>query len=176
MTEFLETEEQKLRAIGLIAEDRTPANLRKIAEEEKIPYSKLIKWRAELDKTKVDGSVEVAIQADQVLIHRIAEETKKELSELPEGTVVEGDIDAVVSGLTGLDILSTTTQSAALRLAKRVDHLALGCTDARELQSLVTSICALQVAFFNKQTTQVNVQNNTYTSDAVSKFKGLKKA
>lgn len=164
----------KLKVLGLISVDESPANLRDIASEYKLPYSKLIKWRKELKQSVEDGDMAILLDADQIMLHRVAEETKRELEEL--GGNVECDVDGVIVAVDNLGVLNDRMQTTALRLATQINSLSLTGIDARELQSLTQSLCAIQMAFFNKQTTQVNVQNNTYTSDEVSKFKGLKRS
>jgi len=166
-------EVMRLEVMGLITLDGSPASLRKIAEDRDLPYSKLIKWRKELQATGENGEAALLIKADQVMVHRIAEETKADLALLGEDGVAE--LDGVVEGVDGLLVLNTRMQRTAIKLANRIDGLSAGVVDVRDLNSLVSSLATLQMAFFNKQTTTVNVQNNTYTSDEVSKFKSLKR-
>lgn len=170
-----EEENNKLEVLGLIAADNSPASLRKIAEERGMPYSRLLKWRRELQSDGEDGKTALLIHADRVMLHRIAEETSADLAKLKPGVVVQGDVEGVIEAIDGLGILNERMQKTAIKLANRIDGLAAGVVDVKDLNSLVNSLSTLQMAFFNKQSTTVNVQNNTYTSEDVNKFKKLKR-
>ena len=169
----------KLKVLGRMQLDSSPANLRTISTELKLPYSKLIKWRKELKEATDAGDISSLVDADQLLIHRVAEDVKNDLKDLAptEGEFIEAAVDDVVDGIDSYKVLNTRLQTTALVLAQKIDNMADIAVTAKDVIVLVDALAKLQLAFFNKSVTNVNVlnQQNSYTADSVSTFKGLKR-
>lgn len=174
---MINEEEIRLRAFGFLQLDSSPSRLRELVEELRVPYSKLLRWRKELNVATKEGNVFSLINADQLMLHRVARETKLELEELApkEGELIEKEVDSVVNGVEGLQVLNTQLQTTAIKLAKKVDRLTASIEYGKDIVALVDSLTKLQIAFFSKTTNTINVQNNTYSDEGISKFATLEK-
>lgn len=170
-------EEIRLKAFGFLQVDSSPSRLRELVKELDVPYSTLLKWRKELNAATKEGNVFSLINADQLMLHRVAEESRLELKKLApeEGELIEAEVNDVINGVEGLQVLNKQLQTTAIKLARRVDSLTASTVYGKDIAILVDALTKLQIAFFNKTTNTINVQNNTYGDDSISKFKGLEK-
>jgi len=170
------SDETKLRILGRIQMDSSPASLREISEEFKVPYSRLIQYRKDLVQATEDGSISSLIDADKLVVHRVAEEVKQDLKDLApqEGELIVADVDKVTAGVDGYKVLSERLQTTALTLASKINSLADTAVDSKDILILVESLSKLQMAFFNKQVTNLNFLNPGGVSET-SSFEGLKR-
>jgi len=173
------SDEEKLRIMGKMQADSSPAALRTISEEMQVPYSRLIAYRKELRLAEENGDISLLVDADKLIVHRVAEEVRQDLKELAptEGELISAKVDEATDSVDGYLVLNERLQTTALTIASKINNLADTAVDSKELLILVESLTKLQVAFFNKQVTNVNVlnQSNSYASKEVSAFKGLQK-
>ena len=96
------------------------------------------------------------LDVDKLLIAQTAKSLGKDGKEL-------------IKGLDGLNILSDELQKTALNINMSVNRLVASAKSADDLGVFTSIICDLQVAFLNKNQTQVNVQNN-FTEDNKPKY------
>jgi len=173
------SDEEKLRILGKIQIDSSPGNLRTISEEMKVPYSRLLKYRKELEQATEDGTIANLVNADALIVHRVAEEVKHDLEELApqEGELIGAEVDKTVDGINGLEVLSTRLQTTALTLASKINNLADIAVDSKDILILVESLSKIQMAFFNKNIIDIKILNQSggMQSGSVSAFEGLKR-
>ena len=173
------SDEQKLKILGKIQIDSSPSNLRAISEEMKVPYSRLLKFRKELEQATEDGDISTLVNADALMVHRVAEEVKQDLEDLApqEGELISADVDKAVDGIEGLTVLSQRLQTTALALASKINNLAETAVDGKDILILVESLSKIQMAFFNKNITDIKILNQSggYQEGGVSAFQGLSK-
>ncbi len=171
------SQEVKLKALGLIAED---VDLKEIVEELDVAYGTLIRWKTELKEGIANGNLTSLLETDELLVARVAEELVEELVEMaPDQTkAIQGELVDIVKGVGGYQELSVELQEVASNLAKKINMLTLTATNNIQIESLVVSLAKLQEAFFNKNVTQVAVFNSQaqQSSTSVDKFKGLQKS
>ena len=172
------SDEQKLKILGKIQIDSSPSNLRAISEEMKVPYSRLLKFRKELEQATEDGDISTLVNADALMVHRVAEEVKQDLEDLApqEGELISADVDKAVDGIEGLTVLSQRLQTTALALASKINNLAETAIDGKDILILVESLSKIQMAFFNKNITDIKILNQSGGyQEGVSAFQGLSK-
>jgi len=173
------SDEDKLKILAKMQIDSSPAALRTISEEMKVPYTRLIKLRKELEQATEDGDISTLVNADAIVVHRVAEEVRQDLKDLApaEGELISADVDKVVDGIEGLTVLSTRLQTTALTLASKINNLADTAVDSKDILILVESLSKIQMAFFNKNITDIKIlnQNGGYQEGGVSAFQGLSK-
>lgn len=148
----------KLVAFGKF---KSGLSAREVADELDEPYSKILRWKNELKEAEEAGTINNLIDADDLLIRRIAEETKQELVGLgADGEILEGEIEKVIETIDKHKLLSDKLATTALTLLDRIGVLSsTGGLEAKEVNLLVDSVAKLQTAFFNKPTTNVAVLN-----------------
>ena len=166
--------EDKLKALGKM---EAGIALHEISADLGIPYPKLLKWRKELKEHKENGTIMDVVNADEVVVHAVAEQVKQDLIDLDPDSkdIIEADINEVVKSIDNLSVLSTRLQTSAMQLANQISQISVLCTDPKEMSFLAKALCDMQEAFFNKPVTNINVQTNNYSGEGVSKFKSLMK-
>jgi len=126
-----------------------------IAEELELSVNTVRRWKTEFTESKRAGTLaELMNMPDYV--DAIADLTKQ----LPSAEYAEGSANELVNGVTALNILQQEFQDTARYLNTRIKSLAMSSSHPGEIVDLINGLTALQNAFFNKNTTSVNVQNN----------------
>jgi len=130
-----------------------------ISAEMEISYNKVLRLKREYEEAKQNNTVAEFIDVDNVVLDQalanVEANTPAEL--LP---AVDGAIADIKKTKSATDKLSEEMLATASHLNTRIRFLALSIEHVSELEGLTSALCALQVAFFNSNTTQVNVQNN----------------
>jgi len=141
------------------------AEAKLIAEELEIPYSRVLKYRAELKDATLAGNINQLLQMDEAAVETMAAELVRDLPpELqPQAKAIT---DGVTNGVKGLDSLSGEFQRTAMHINNRIRTLSMSIEHVSELTDLTKALCELQNAFFNKQGVQVNIQNNNDGGDS----------
>lgn len=125
-----------------------------IAEELDVPYASVIRVRTQYKDAVAAGTVDKLLDLDKLMIEELAEKYPVD------------KVDSLVKSVNGLEVLNDELQSSAMQINTKVKSLIHSVDHASELAELTEIVCKLQNAFFNKNTTQVNVQNNTYGDSA----------
>ena len=135
-----------------------------IAEDLDVSYPTVIRLNRELKEAEVNGTVDKFVELDEVILTEALEEAAANVPSAiqDEAKAVVGDI---VKTKSAIDRFSDELIATAIALNMRIRSMSMSVDSAMELDTLVKSACNLQTAFFNKQTTQVNVQNN-YGNDS----------
>ncbi len=132
---------------------------KEIAEQFEVPYSKVIRIQAQYKEAVLNNTITEFLQSERLVLDRA---TELLASELPS---IQQEIDAAKASISKKmtimeqlnDDLATTAAIANTKLRVFI----AGAETAGELSTLVDSLCTLRNAFFNKNITQVNIQNNT---------------
>lgn len=140
----------KYKVISLLEAGQDP---RDVADDVGVGYSSVIRLKNQLRDAKTNGTVAALIDTDKLLIEQVGEQLQVETTN-------------VTKGLDGLEVLNTELQKTALALVQQTKSHLLSAEHASELQVFSGIICDLQNAFFNKNQTQINVQNNIGDSGA----------
>lgn len=130
-----------------------------IAKEHDVAYPTVLRWKREFEQAKLNGTVDELLNLDEVVLSEVIEAVEAQSPEvLREG--VNNATSELAKGLDGLERLQTEFQTTASYLNTRLRSLAMSTDHVSELSVCVEALCSLQSAFFNKNTTQVNIQNN----------------
>lgn len=129
--------------------------LKDIADELDISINTIRRWRTEyLEHKKLNTLNELMDMEDYVVA--IQQMTKL----LPVPKLAEAAADELINKMDGLSSLNAEFQETARYLNVRIKAFAMSASGSGELLDLINGLSVLQNAFFNKNTTQVNVQNN----------------
>lgn len=130
-----------------------------IAKLLEIPYTTVLRYSKELKEAQANGTLESLIDMDQVMLDSLVDQ-QRSLAPAGLANEVSSSLDAVKGAKTILEALADDMQITAKTLTTKIKSLANGAENASEIDTLASALCDLQNAFFNKNTTQVNVQNN----------------
>jgi hypothetical protein len=186
--------EKKLQFQGIlrlsVTVDRKP-DLDAIATELDVTVSCLRQWAHETAEMDQSEAILQLLELDMDILDDVtSHESEKAVTddteprvELIDGVITVTDpkakmvskakkdkIAAFKEGVTGLQLLNTELQGTAGTIVGKIADL-VEDTDltARDLQSLTTALTSIQQAFFNKPTT--NIQVNAVGSEGVSLLK-----
>ena len=134
-------------AIALLAQGTPPMQ---VAKELAISPSTVIRWNTEYVRAKDEGTLDKLLKVDELVLHEAAR-----IMDIP----VNAEAKAIAKS-SAAKLLEDTTIATATNVVTRINTMVAGVSGADELCQLVKALCDVQTAFFNKQTTQVNVQNN----------------
>lgn len=125
-----------------------------LADEYNISPSTVIRWRREFLSAKQAGTLAEVYNIDNLMLVAIGKEINA------PGAIIEEGVVKLAKKLTGLAALDEDMQNTATYLNQQIKNMAMGAAHASELVDLVNSLCSLRNAFFNKNVTNVNIQNN----------------
>ena len=143
------------------AELRLGKKARELSESYGIPYPTIRIWAKKLEAEQADADIDELLQYDEVTIHSMAEEMKKE-APLPEVKKVE----KLAKDVMGLQRLEEKTRSTAYSILNQVEAAIalMGEPNLKELQIAGNIVSTLHTALFNKNSTQINVMNQNNIS------------
>ena len=154
--------EKKLRIISDLANN---VSAQIIADTYDVSYATVLRIKSEYKRAYAEGTVDQMVDMDAAILAEVEEQIK---SNLPEN--VADKADELFDGVKGLQRLQTEFQVTASQLNTKIASFILNAKQPSEIESLVNSLVQLQNAFFNKNSTQVNVQNNFGSSDGSSGY------
>ena len=139
---------------------------KEIAEEvEDASYATVLRLRRELEEAKANDTVDKLLNLDKAAFDLVLEGVK---SNTIEG--INESLSDIRTSVTAAEALQRDLQTTASILNTRVKSLSLSTDSVGELSMLADTLCALQNAFFNKNSTQVNVQNNYESAPSYGAF------
>lgn len=141
---------QKYKIISLLQREMQP---KEIADDLDVSYGSVLKLRREFETAKLNGTVDALLDTSKMILTELGEQ----LSDLP---ISEEAVEKLTKGLDGLEHLSGELQKTASTINTRVRSLIMSVDHLSELDIAADVLCKLQNAFFNKNSTQVNIQNN----------------
>jgi hypothetical protein len=141
---------QKYKVISLLD---AQVDAKSVADELGISYGVVLKLKREYETAIVEGTLDKLINTDVIALQRLAEE-------LPDDKdYIQAAASKLVTEVSSIQRLQSNMTKTAEHINTRVLSLTMSA-DVGELKTLTEILCNLQVAFFNKNSTQVNVQNN----------------
>lgn len=151
------SDDQKYNALQLLHQEKSNTE---VAKELGIPIATIVRWGKELKEAKLNGGIDSLVDMDRVVLGELVEQ-------LPDDLKAAGN--ELVAKTDSLQRLSVELHNTAKHLTTRVKVLAATADSSSELIALSEVLCNMQNAFFNSNTTQVNVQNN-YGQSSYSEF------
>jgi len=135
-----------------------------IVATEDVKHATVLRWNRELEDARLNGSVAQLMNMDQALLDTVIAKVEQTL---PEAVAEEGQVvlDTIKSAPNVLATLQQDLVITASSMNIRIRSLAISADNVGELSMLAETLCTIQNAFFNKNSTQVNVQNNYDSSD-----------
>lgn len=192
------SKEAKLKFFGLIttaAKQDEQLDYSAVSQMLETPDTTLKRWANEFKKKADEDSTLKLINVDEVMINRIAEELEAEAEELdgPRTRVnpVTGEIELVKNdvvatqrkesigkfrdSVNGLQLLNNEVQATAGTLVHKImDAADEEELSTRDLVGLTKALTDIQNAFFNKPTTNVQVNNIQSDGESDSLLKAFK--
>lgn len=148
--------QEKYQIVSRLLNDEEPKG---IAASLDVPIGKVLRLKRELKEAMDNDALASFIDMNEVMMKEVLETVR---AKSPEALC--NDVDNALANIstakTMLDSLSTDLQVTARFLANRIKSMAGSSQAPHELEILTTALCELQNSFFNKNSTQVNVQNN----------------
>lgn len=129
-----------------------------IAAKFDISLAKVTRIKNKYETAVRNNTVDQLLALDQVLISTTTEKLKTELSSLSDNLdELAGEVKNKSNQLAVLDDSLITTANIA---NNKLRVMISGADSAGELLILIEGLTALRNSFFNKNVTQVNIQNN----------------
>lgn len=154
-------EKTKYRVIGRLINSEAPKD---IATAEDVPYATVLRLKRLVDEAKQNDKVAELLDLDQVMLDEVLEAIVTKAPAVLTDAVRE--VATAVSAIKAMtDSLSLELMSTAKVLNSRIRAMSVSAATPGELDMLAESLCKMQIAFFNKNTTQVNIQNNHGVTD-----------
>lgn len=152
----MDAETQKYQIVSKLSLGTDPKS---IATEFDIPYTKVLRVKKQFETAKANNDFEGFIDMDEVMLKQLLEQAEANVpAELAEAASTA--VSSITKAKTLLDALSEDMVITAKVITNHIKQHANNIDHVSELESLTSSLCALQNAFFNSNKTQVNVQNN----------------
>lgn len=125
-----------------------------IADELELSISTVVKYEKDFEVAKIEGTLDKILNSDIAIVEEIAE-------------YLPNDTTDIVKELKGLDRLNTNMQNAAELILRKLTIVTnnVGPDDVVNLTMATEVLCKLQNAFFNKNSLNLNVQNNTFSGE-----------
>lgn len=148
--------ETKYQVVSRLIQNVPPKD---ISLELEIPYSKVLRIKSEFCKAKENDKLDTFIDMDKVLMDQLLDQAKEDV---PQELMVAAEeaVKEIKKAKSTLDMLSDDMVITAKAITTQIKSSLSNVQHVSEVESLTTSLCALQNAFFNSNKTQVNVQNN----------------
>lgn len=147
----------KLKIISDLAQEVDP---KIIAETYEVSYPTVLRISREYKEALANNAVDKMVDMDEAMLAEVEQNLKEQLP-----NAIEGNVTDLIDGVKGLQRLQAELQTTAGAINKKIASFILNAKQPSEIESLVSSLCQLQNAFFNKNSTQVNVQNNFGTGE-----------
>jgi len=140
-----------------------------IALTEDCPRATVMRLKRELEEAQRNNTISQLVDMESELFNQIIANAQ---ASLPAGMQESSGelIDELKASKNALDQLSTNLVSSANLINNQLRIRAASVESAGELSILTEILCSLQNAFFNKNQTQVNVQNNYGQSEGQTKY------
>lgn len=151
------SDELKYNAMQFLHQEKPAAEVAKLVD---VPLTTVIRWKKELKEAKLNGGIDSLIDIDRVVLGEMVKQLPADLQEA--GGELVGKVDSSQR-------LSVELHATAQHLTTRVKMMAAAADTSSELLVLSEILCNLQNAFYNSNSTQVNVQNN-YGESSYSEF------
>lgn len=150
----------------IIASLEAQEHVEDIAARLGVNKSKVLRVKIKYDKAIIAGTLDELVDVNQLVMHNAVNASKEQIPTLKESISNLGqDIKDSSERLAKLD---EELMSTALFVNTRIRSLISTSQEVSEIEGLVNSVCKLRDTFFNKNVTQVNIQNNLSNSGAAA--------
>ena len=142
-----------------------------IATELDVPYTKVLRINKEFKEAKEANTLSSLVDIDTEMLDILMAQYQ---DSTPEGlqSLVSTAVEDLREAKTIIDSLSDDMQLAASSITTQIKNKAAHTVHVEDLLVLANALCAIQNAFFNKNSTQVNVLNDYSGSKQYSEFLG----
>ena len=149
MTKY--SDELKYKVMSRLYNEDSPSDIAHDTED--VPLATIIRWKKDLNTAIADGGMTTLVDLDRVILGKVIEGVQDDPG-------MKEAVGELVQGLNYSTRLGDELQLTALGITRIAKSHALSSENASELATATDIICKLQEAFFNTNSTQVNVQNN----------------
>jgi len=153
-------DETKYSALSLL---HTGEDFKSVSDKLNVPITTVIRWNKELKESIADGGINTLVNMDRVVLGKVLEEV------VATDVQLAGKTTELVDSLNYSARLNNELHLAALSLVAKAKSFASSADTSTELIVLAEVLCNMQTAFFNSNSTQVNVQNN-YSENSYEEF------
>lgn len=144
------SDEQKYKALSQLNNGDAPAL---VAKELDVPMTAVLRWKRELKNEMENGTLNTVLDMDRVVLGEV-------LDKVAEDVHLTEAVGTLTKSLNHADRLSSDLQLTAIHLTSQIKSFAQSAVNPSDILVLTETLCQLQTAFFNSNTTQVNIQNN----------------
>lgn len=145
----------KFKVISLLLKEEDPKG---IADQLDAPLATVLRYKRELKVAQENDTIDKIIDIDQAMLGEVMDGIQANTPAALEGEVIES-LGTLSKSKNALDVLQTDLIVSATALNLRLKSLALSAENIGELSMIADILSTLQNAFFNKNGTQVLVQN-----------------
>lgn len=158
---MLKDEHEKYRICSRLLAGEEPKHIAASYENESesISYSTILRYKRELETAQQNNTVAEFLNIEEAMLMEMAELIKANADPSLKDAIKDAT-GTLVKSSNALELLNNDLILTAAVITKKIRAEALSSNHVSELESLTEALCKLQNAFFNKSTTQVNVQNN----------------
>lgn len=133
-----------------------------IAGRLNIPKVKVLRTKSRYDKAILEGTLDKLVDIDRLVLEQAGALAKQAMPSVGDAV---GEVVAQTSdGLDRLRKLDDSLIATALFANTRIRTALATAEYTNDIETLVASLCRLRESFFNKNVTQVNIQNNLSNS------------
>jgi hypothetical protein len=131
-----------------------------ISASTQVPYPTILRYKRELKLAQEADDVHTLMGLDRAVLDNLVDKVNEEVADSAIAPQVKTILKKVETNLDSLIDLQDEFKQTAHVLNNRIKIATSEIMHVSELEILTDALCKLQNAFFNKNTTQVNVQNN----------------
>lgn len=129
-------------------------------DEEEVSYATILRYKRELKEAQDNDTVHELMNLDKAVLEELLGKVKEIAKDTPLKVSVDTILDKLPENISFLADLSEEFKLTAQTLNARIRLATAQVQHVSELETLTDALCKLQNAFFNRNSTQVNVQNN----------------
>jgi hypothetical protein len=137
-----------------------------IAARLNVTKVKVLRTKSRYDKAILEGTLDQLVDIDRLVLTNAGVAAKQQMPSV--GEAVDGVVSQMSDGLDRLRKLDDQLIATALFANTRIRTMMSTAEYTTDLETLVNSLCRLRESFFNKNVTQVNIQNNLSNSGAAA--------
>ncbi len=146
----------RYHALYYLAESMPP---RQVADMVGISYSTALRYKKEYDDALEANTIKELLDFPAAVLEEFAQMIKADAP-----VTIDGETQAIVDGVKGMQVLQDDFQLTATLLSRRVRTLVMSVETPDDLLTLTECLAKLQNAFFNSNTVQIAVQQNNVGS------------
>jgi len=162
----------------IMAELRLGKKSRELSEKYEVSYPTIRNWEKRLEEELADADIDTLLEYDEVTIHKVADELKKEATGGASNIEIK-KVEKLVDDVIDLNRLGEKFRALAWKIANEVEtKVSNEDLSMKELQLAGGIVSSMYGSIFNRNTTQVNVMNqtNVVSSEKREIFKASLKA